>query len=93
MTFGIGFSESLIVVVTATRSGETITFTNHGGMNMDRAVEIKCWNGGTGPGNDNFTIDARAGAFETRIVPDAARIVVVGRFGDNESWILVDRTV
>jgi hypothetical protein len=59
MTFGIGFSESVIVVVTATRSGDTIAFTNHGGMDMDRVSEIKCWIGGTGPGNQNFPLDAR----------------------------------
>ncbi|MCM2466559.1 type IV pilin N-terminal domain-containing protein [Methanoculleus oceani] len=94
MVFGMQMPEEpKPVVVTATRSGETITFTNHGGMNMDRAVEIRCWIGGTGPGDENFTLDTRAGAFETRIVPDAARVVVVGRFEDNESWILVDRTV
>jgi len=81
------------VVVTAVRSGETITFTNHGGMNMDRAVEIRCWIGGTGPGDENFTLDTRAGAFEARVVPDPARVVVVGRFEDNESWILVDKTL
>jgi hypothetical protein len=60
---------------------------------MDRAVEIRCWIGGTGPGNENFTIDVRAGATGTRIIPDATRVVVVGSFVDNESWILFDRTV
>ncbi len=85
--------EPKTVVVTATRSGDAITFTNHGGMNMDRAVEIRCWIGGTQPGNENFTLDIRAGATGTRIVPDATRIVVVGRFVGNESWILFDKTV
>ena len=81
--------EPRTVAVTATRSGDTVTFTNHGGMDMDRAVEIRCWIGGTGPGNENFTIDARAGATVTRTVPDAARVVVVGTFVINDSWILL----
>ncbi|WP_292367042.1 MULTISPECIES: type IV pilin N-terminal domain-containing protein [unclassified Methanoculleus] len=81
------------VVVTATRSGEAIAFTNHGGMNMDRVTEIRCWIGGTGPGDENFTLDTRAGATGTRVVPGAARVVVVGRFEDKESWVLVDRVV
>jgi hypothetical protein len=94
VVFGMQMPEEpKTVVVTATRSGDTVAFTNHGGMNMDRVAEIRCWIGGTSPGNDNFTIDARAGAFETRIVPDAARVVIVGKFVDNESWILFDRTV
>ncbi|PKL61022.1 MAG: hypothetical protein CVV31_13645 [Methanomicrobiales archaeon HGW-Methanomicrobiales-2] len=51
LVFGIGFPEEpRTVVVTATRSGDNITFTNHGGMNMDRVSEIKCWIGGGGPG-------------------------------------------
>jgi hypothetical protein len=94
VVFGVQMPEEpKPVVVTATRSGETITFTNHGGMNMDRVAEIRCWIGGTGQGDENFTLDIRAGAFETRIVPDAARVVVVGSFVDNESWILFDKTL
>ncbi|WP_214021220.1 type IV pilin [Methanoculleus sp.] len=85
--------EPKTVVVTAVRSGDTIAFTNHGGMNMDRVAEIRCWIGGTGPGDENFTLDTRAGATGTRIVPDPARIVVVGTFVGNESWILFDETV
>ena len=34
-----------------------------------------------------------AAAFEVRVVSGAARVVVVGRFEDNESWILLDRVV
>ncbi len=85
--------EPKTVVVTATRAGETITFTNHGGMNMDRAVEIRCWIGGVGAANDNFTLDVRAGATGTYTVPEATRIVVVGTFVDDESWILFDKTL
>ena len=54
--------EPRTVVVTTTRSGDNVTFMNHGGMNMDRAVEIQCWIGGTGPGNDNVIPGTRAGA-------------------------------
>ena len=54
--------EPRTVAVTATRSGDTVTFTNHGGTNMDRAVEIRCWIGGVGPGNDNVIPGTRAGA-------------------------------
>ncbi|HOI13155.1 MAG TPA: hypothetical protein PLG75_04820 [Methanoculleus sp.] len=71
MAFGIWFQESAFVVVTGVRSGETIAFTNHGGMNMDRVSEIRCWIGGTAPGDENSTLDTRAGAFEVRVVPDA----------------------
>ncbi|WP_214040994.1 hypothetical protein [Methanoculleus sp.] len=39
----------------------------------------------------NAAEPARSGAFEVRIVPDAARIVVVGRFEEIESWILLNK--
>ena len=94
MVFGIELPEEpKTLVVTATRSGDVITFMNHGGMNMDRVAEIKCWIGGVGQGNDNFTIDARAGATETYTSKEAVRVVVVGRFVDSESWIVLDKTL
>jgi len=94
MVFGMELPEEpKTVVVTATRSGDVITFMNHGGMNMDRVAEIKCWIGGVGQGNDNFTIDARAGATETHTSKEAVRVVVVGRFVDSESWIVLDKTL
>jgi hypothetical protein len=94
LVFGIGLlEEPKTVAVTATRSGENVTFMVHGGMNMDRVTEIRCWIGGVGEGNENFTLDARAGATNTSSVPDATRVVVVGRFADNASWILLDKTL
>ena len=86
--------EPRAVVVTATRSGDNVTFTNHGGMNMDRVTEIKCWIGGVGPGNDNVILGTRAGATNvTCDVSGTTRVVVVGTFVDNESWILLDKTL
>lgn len=94
LVFGIGLPEEpKTVVVTATRSGDNVTFIVHGGMNMDRITEITCWIGGTDPENENFTLETRAGATKSWSVPDATRIVVVGKFEDNESWILVDKTL
>ena len=94
MVFGLELPEEpKTAVVTATRSGDVITFVNHGGMNMDRASEIRCWIGGVGGANENFTIDVRAGATETYTSKEAVRVVVVGRFVDNESWILLDKTL
>jgi len=94
MVFGLELPEEpKTAVVTATRSGDVITFVNHGGMNMDRVSEIRCWIGGVGGANENFTIDARAGATETYTSKEAVRVVVVGRFVDNESWILLDKTL
>ena len=94
LVFGIGMPEEpKTVAVTATRSGENVTFMVHGGMNMDRVAEIRCWIGGVGEGNPNFTLDARAGATNTSSVPDATRVVVVGTSGDNKSWILLDKTL
>lgn len=94
MVFGLELPEEpKTAVVTATRSGDVITFVNHGGMNMDRASEIRCWIGGVGGANDNFTLDARAGATETYTSKEAVRVVVVGRFVDNESWILLDKAL
>lgn len=85
--------EPKTVAVTATRSGENVTFMVHGGMNLDRVTEIRCWIGGVGEGKENFTLDARAGATNTSSVPGATRVVVVGRFADNASWILLDKTL
>jgi len=85
--------EPKTVVVTVIRSGDTVTFTNHGGMNMDRVSEIRCWIGGVESGNENFTLEARVGATNTSSVPGATRVVVVGRFADNASWILLDKTL
>jgi len=94
MVFGIELPEEpKTLVVTATRSGDVITFMNHGGMNMDRVAEIKYWIGGVGQGNDNFTIDARAGATETYTSKEAVRVIVVGKFVDGESWIVLDKTL
>ncbi|MDD3856598.1 MAG: type IV pilin N-terminal domain-containing protein [Methanoculleus sp.] len=93
LVFGIGMPEDpKTVVVTATRSGDTITFTNHGGMNMDRVAEIRCWIGGVDPANANFTLN-RTGDSRTHSAPGQTRVVVVGRFADNESWILLDKTL
>lgn len=95
LVFGVEMPEEpKTVMVTATRSGDTITFTNHGGMNMDRVSEIKCWIGGVGPGNANVILGTQAGATNvTQPVPDATRVVVVGTFVDNESLILLDKTL
>jgi len=80
-------------VVTVIRSGDTVTFTNHGGMNMDRVSEIRCWIGGVESGNENFTLEARVGATRTYTVEEMTRIVVIGKFAGNESWILFDEMV
>ncbi|WP_243670105.1 type IV pilin N-terminal domain-containing protein [Methanoculleus chikugoensis] len=98
MVFGIGLPEEpKTVMVTATRSGgENVTFMVHGGMNMDRVTEIRCWiGGGVGGegGNVNFKLDVRAGATNTSSIPDATRVVIVGTSGDNKSWILLDKTL
>ncbi|HQD25587.1 type IV pilin [Methanoculleus thermophilus] len=85
--------EPKTVVVTVIRSGDTVTFTNHGGMNMDRVSEIRCWIGGVESGNENFTLEARVGATRTYTVEEMTRIVVIGKFAGNESWILFDEMV
>jgi len=93
LVFGIGMPEEpRTVVVTATRSGDTIMFTNHGGMNMDRVVEIRCWIGGVDPGNDNFTLN-RTGESQLHSVPNATRVVVIGQLIGGESWIVLDKTL
>jgi hypothetical protein len=68
------------VVVTVTRSGKTIMFTVHGGTTMDSVSELRCWIGGTAPGNENFTMEARSGATTNRNVIEGMRVVVVRRF-------------
>lgn len=94
LVFGIGMPEEpKTVAVTATRSGDNVTFVVHGGMNMDRVSEIRCWIGGVGGTNDNFTLETRAGATNTSNIPDTTRVVVVGTFADNDSWILLDKTL
>ncbi|NMA10133.1 hypothetical protein L21_2045 [Methanoculleus chikugoensis] len=94
LVFGIGLPEEpKTVAVTATRSGDNVTFMVHGGMNMDRVAEIRCWIGGVGEGNENFKLDVRAGATNTSSISDATRVVIVGTSGDNESWILLDKTL
>jgi len=94
LVFGIGMPEEpKTVAVTATRSGDNVTFVVHGGMNMDRVSEIRCWIGGVGGTNDNFTLETRAGATGRRNVTAATRVVVVGTFADNDSWILLDKTL
>ena len=85
--------EPKTVVVTATRSGDAITFMNHGGMNMDKITGIHCWIGGVDPANVNFPLGIQAGATEARSVARPTRVVVVGEFVDGESWILLDKTV
>jgi len=85
--------EPKTVAVTVIRSGDTVTFTNHGGMNMDRVSEIRCWIGGVESGNENFTLEARVGATRTYTVEEMTRIVVIGKFAGNESWILFDEMV
>ena len=95
LVFGIGMPEEpKTVAVTATRSGENVTFMVHGGMNMDRVVEIRCWIGGVGPGNDNVILGTRAGATNvTGNVSGTTRVVVVGTFINNESLVLLDKTL
>jgi len=85
--------EPKTVVVTATRSGDAITFMNHGGMNMDKVTGIRCWIGGVDPANMNFPLGIQAGAINTSNAPGPTRVVVVGEFVDGESWILLDKTV
>ena len=93
LVFGIRMPEEPnTVVVTATRSGDNVTFTNHGGMNMDRVAEIRCWIGGVDPANDNFTLN-RAGETETRSAPGTTRVVVVGQLVGGEPWIVLDKTL
>lgn len=94
MVFGIGLPEEpRTLVVTATRSGDVITFTNHGGMNMDKVAEIRCWIGGVGQGNKDIELETWAGATKTYTSKEAVRVVVVGTFVDGESWIVLDKTV
>jgi flagellin-like protein len=65
MVFGIGLPEEpRTLVVTATRSGDVITFTNHGGMNVDKVAEIRCWIGGVGQGNKDIELETWAGGDE-----------------------------
>lgn len=93
LVFGVGMPEDpKIIAVTATRSGDNITFMNHGGVGMDRVVEIRCWIGGVESTNDNFTLN-KVGASETRIVPETTRVVVIGQFVDSEPWIVLDKTL
>lgn len=94
MIFGIGMPEEpKTVAVTATRSGDNVTFVVHGGMNMDRVTEIRCWIGGVGGTNINEALEVKAGATWSYTVPAATRVVVVGTFVDNDSWILLDKTL
>lgn len=94
IVFGVELpDEPKAVAVTATRSGDTITFVNHGGMDTDRVAEIRCWIGGVDPANDNFALGAKSGAIETYTAPGAVRVVVVGKSIDNDSWILLDKTL
>jgi hypothetical protein len=94
LVFGIGMPEEpKTVAVTATRSGDNVSFVVHGGMNMDRVTEIRCWIGEVGGTNENFTLDCRAGATGSRNVTAATRVVVVGTFVDNDSWILLDKNL
>src|SRR5690554_6325985 len=85
--------EPKTVVVTVIRSGDTVTFTKHGGMNTDRVSEIRCWIGGVESGKENFAVEARVGATRAYTVEEMTRIVVIGKFAGNESWILFDEMV
>ncbi len=60
---------------------------------MDRVAEIKCWIGGVGQGNPDIELETRAGAMATHTSKEAVRVVVVGKFGDGESWIVLDKTL
>ena len=94
MVFGIELPEEpKTLVVTATRSGDVITFMNHGGMNMDKVAETHCWIGGVDPANKDFLLGIQAGATETHTSKEAVRVIVVGKFVDGESWIVLDKTV
>ena len=93
LVFGVGMPEDpKIIAVTATRTGDNITFTNHGGVGMDRVVEIRCWIGGVEPTNKNFLLN-QVGASETWNVPETTRVVVIGQFVDSEPWIVLDKTL
>lgn len=45
----------------------------------------------SGDVNENFTLNVRAEATKKHAVPGTTRIVVVGIFVDNKSWILFDK--
>ncbi len=94
MIFGVEMPEEpKTLAVTVTRSGDVITFMNHGGMHVDRVAEIRCWIGGVGQENPVIELGTRAGAMQTYVSKEAVRVVVVGRFVDGGSWILFDRMV
>jgi hypothetical protein len=84
--------EPRVVAVTAARSGDTVTFMVHGGMNMDRVSKIQCWIGEVDGDPDN-ELEVKAGATKTIPVSDATRVVVVGTYDNGESWILLDKTL
>jgi len=93
LVFGVGMPEDpKIIAVTATRTGDNITFTNHGGVGMDRVVEIRCWIGGVESTNQNFLLN-QVGASKTLNVPETTRVVVIGQFVDSEPWIVLDKTL
>jgi len=93
LVFGVDMPEDpKIIAVTATRTGDNITFTNHGGVGMDRVVEIRCWIGGVESTNQNFLL-SQVGASKTLNVPETTRVVVIGQFVDSEPWIVLDKTL
>ena len=67
-------------------------FVNHGGMDMDRVAEIRCWIGGVGPANDNFTLN-RVGDSRVYSAPGPTRVVVIGQPVVGEAWVVLDTTL
>jgi len=86
-------AEPSITMATATRSGEDITFMVHGGMDLERVMNITCWIGGPEAGNEEVPLEVKVGYSETRHVPDPTRIVIVGTYPDGNSMVLFDKVV
>lgn len=94
MIFGIRLPEEpRTVVVTATRSGDTVTFTNFGGTSLGETSEIRCWIGGVDPANPSLLLGTDVGASATYLIEDTTRVLVVARFADDRSQILLDKTL
>jgi hypothetical protein len=92
MLFAIQMPEEpKTVVVTATRSGDTITFINYGGPDLREVSEIRCWIGGVNPGNPNVVLGASAGAVATYQIEDKTRVLVVVKYAGDRSKVLLDK--
>jgi len=94
LVFGMKMPEEpKTVVVTATRSGDTVTFTNFGGADLGEVSEIRCWIGGVDPGNPSVVLDANTGATATYQIEGTTRVLVVVEFAGDRSQVLLDKTL